>query len=413
MVQENFISEALCYPSDYVAYYVSHELAELYSEKAVIESDTDCFDLEDYVRGGHCFIVQDLSVYNQIKTEWQGPRRKLRRQAENAWYNVSWQGHFLDVVLLTWMDDGCKTRHTWIVADAEDVAENFLKAVCEWSTEVRGEVLVFEDGYWGKNKELFKAIKGATFDNLILRGSLKQEIQDDFVRFFKAEETYARYGIPWKRGVLLIGAPGLGKTHTVKALINLLGQPCLYVKSFKSYYGTEHDNIARVFRQARRTKPCLLVLEDLDSLIDDRNRSFFLNELDGFAVNTGVLVLATTNHPERLDTAILDRPSRFDRKYYFELPGATERAAYINAWNAALQAELQLAERSVRKIVEQTEEFSFAYLKELFLSSMMQWMSAPESQTMASVVLSRTRVLREQMKRAVKDKKKDRKRKRR
>ena len=64
-----------------------------------------------------------------------------------------------------------------------------------------------------------------------------------------------------------------------------------------------------VFARARRSAPCLVVLEDLDSLIKDENRAFLLNELDGFADNEGVVVIASTNHPEKLDPAILDRPS--------------------------------------------------------------------------------------------------------
>src|SRR5205085_2802051 len=126
-----------------------------------------------------------------------------------------------------------------------------------------------------------------------------------------------------------------------------LDVPCLYVKSFKSRYSTPQNNIRRVFHRARQTTPCILVLEDLDSLIDDKNRSFFLNELDGFAANTGIVVVATTNHPERLDPAILDRPSRFDRKYHFTLPDSPERARYIRHWNTSARRELQLSDAGI------------------------------------------------------------------
>jgi ATP-dependent 26S proteasome regulatory subunit len=143
------------------------------------------------------------------------------------------------------------------------------------------------------------------------------------------------------------------------------------------------------------------VLEDLDSLINDRNRSFFLNELDGFAANTGIVTLATTNHPERLDPAILERPSRFDRKYHFELPGPTERVAYIGMWNDALQPELRLSPTGVERVAEQTEAFSFAYLKEVFLSSMMSWIASPQAPSMDDTVLAQTCSLRAQMKDAV------------
>lgn len=394
---KDFISAALYKPSDCIAYYVSRKLAEGYSDKSIIEGETYLFDPAAFARAGHCTLVQETAVHNHFVTQWRGPDKKLRREAENAWVNVLWQGHLLDVLMLTWMDDGCKTRHFWVIAETECVADEFFRAVCGWCAEVRSEVLIFEGGEWQKSEELYAAIKTATFDNLILREALKQEIRGDFEHFFAAREMYERYSIPWKRGVLFIGPPGNGKTHTVKALINELKQPCLYVKSFKAHYSTDHENMRRVFQRARQTVPCLLVLEDVDSLVDEDNRSFFLNELDGFAANTGVVIVATTNHPERLDIAILDRPSRFDRKYYFELPAPIERAAYVAAWNATLQTELRLSAAAFNDVVALTEGFSFAYLKELFLSSLMQWVATAQAGGMDWLIVERARILREQM----------------
>jgi SpoVK/Ycf46/Vps4 family AAA+-type ATPase len=226
---------------------------------------------------------------------------------------------------------------------------------------------------------------------------LKEEIQTDFRQFFASREVYDRYHIPWKRGVLLLGPPGNGKTHTIKALINHLGKPCLYVKSFKARHYTDHQNIRKVFTRARQTTPCLLVMEDLDSLINDNNRAFFLNELDGFAANTGVVVIATTNHPEKLDPAILERPSRFDRKYTFALPAPAEREAYIAHWNAALEPDLRLSTPGLTEIVTLTEGFSFAYLKELFVSSMMRWIATPQAGQMDAAMRTQAVLLREQI----------------
>lgn len=152
-----------------------------------------------------------------------------------------------------------------------------------------------------------------------------------------------------------------------------------------------------VFDRARKTAPCVLVLEDLDSLVTAHNRSFFLNELDGFAANIGIVALATTNHPERLDPAILDRPSRFDRKYPFILPALAERKAYITLWNGTLKPRLRLTDEGIETISAQTEDFSFAYLKELFLSSMMRWISGPQQGAMEEVISGQVNVLREQM----------------
>src|SRR6266496_3767154 len=393
---ENFIKDALYKPNDYIAYHVGRELAELHPGKAIIEGETGSFDLEAFVRAEKCSVVHETSIFNHIKTDWEGPGRDPKRSVENSWLNVLWRGHLLDVVLVTYSQRCYPSRHHhWIVAESKKLAEAFGE-VCEWSSEVRSEVLVFQDGEWTKNKELFDAIKSATFDNLVLRDPLKQEIQNDFAQFFLSREVYERYRIPWKRGVLFIGPPGNGKTHTLKALVNQLGKPCLYVKGFKSEYETDQENIRLVFQRARMTTPCVLILEDLDSMIDDKTRAFFLNELDGFETNTGVVVLATTNHPDRLDPAILDRPSRFDRKYYFDLPAGAERSAYIAAWNKELRPELRLSEAVTIEVVQQTEGFSFAYMKELFLSSMMQWM-ATRDVPMDKVFLGQAIQLQEQM----------------
>ena len=394
---KELITEALYLSSDSIAYFVSRELAQRYSDKVIIEGAFYSFDLVSYAGAELCSIVGGTTVFNKSRIDWAPSGKEFVEEPENGWYNVLWQGRLLDVLFLTWTSEGSRERHHWIIADDRRIAEDFLRAVCDWSLEVRGEILVFDGGYWYKDQELFDAIKGASFDNLILPENLKREIQDDFANFFSSREMYEKYRIPWKRGVLLIGPPGNGKTHTVKALINRSKQPCLYVKSFSACWGTDQDRIREVFKRARKTIPSIIVLEDLDSLIDKNNRAFFLNELDGFAENTGVVVLATTNHPEKLDPAILDRPSRFDRKYYFDLPSTTERAAYLSYWNQSLEGELRLAESALPKLVEITEGFSFAYLKELFLSSMMQWISKTGIERMDAVMIQRTTVLREQM----------------
>ncbi|HEV2663669.1 MAG TPA: ATP-binding protein, partial [Blastocatellia bacterium] len=256
-------------------------------------------------------------------------------------------------------------------------------------------------GAWSKDDKLFTSIKSATFENLILPPRFRRELREDFRRFFASREIYRQYGIPWKRGALLIGPPGNGKTHAIKALVNELGLPCIYVKSFRAERVTEQSNMRAVFARARRSAPCLVVLEDLDALIEDENRAFLLNELDGFADNEGVVVIASTNHPEKLDPAILDRPSRFDRKYRFDLPALPERLAYIKHWNQALQIEMRLTDSEAVAVAERADRFSFAYMKELFLSAMMEWVcdqaSGRASGSMGEALLERAAHLREQL----------------
>jgi AAA+ superfamily predicted ATPase len=407
MSMEDFIRDALHQPCDYVSYHVARELAEMHPGKTILGGRNWEFDLDAFVRAEKCWVIEQKSVFRHATARWEDPGKRPKQYIENAWLNVLWSGQLLDVVLLSWTETCYRRRQHWIVADNQKLAEDFLDAVCQWSFEVRSEILVYREGYFEKDKDLFDEIKGATFDNLILRDSLKQEIQNDFTQFFDSRETYERYGIPWRRGAIFTGPPGNGKTHTVKALVNSLGKPCLYVRNFTGD-GTEQGNMAEVFKRARRA-PTIVVLEDLDAMINNANRAFFLNELDGFRANTGVVVLATTNHPEKLDTAILDRPSRFDRKYVFDLPAERERLAYIEKWNSDLQPALRVSETAAATIVKQTKNFSFAYLKELFVGSMTQWMANSGATSMDEVVLAQVAALRSHMKGKSSDKKKKKK----
>ena len=79
------------------------------------------------------------------------------------------------------------------------------------------------------------------------------------------------------------------------------------------------------------------------------------------------------------------------------LKGTLKRSRYLTMWNASLKSALQLSSEGINKISELTENFSFAYLKELFLSSMMQWIARPEQQTMEQVMTGKVTTLREQM----------------
>ena len=394
---EELIEESLHRPSCAIPYHMSRQLAILFPEKAIVEGESHLFDVEEFAHAQHCSVEKKASVYSEIESTWEGEEDGIVKRAKNAWLEVTWQHHTLDVIVLHWAEEYARISYHWILADTEEIAESFLETVCQWNAEVRGEILVYDGGCWDKDKKLFQAIQDATFDNLVLQGNLKQDISEDLVRFFASQALYETYNIPWKRGILFVGPPGNGKTHAVKALINKMKHPCLYVKSFKAQYRTDESCIHEVFDKARKSAPCILVLEDLDSLLTDENRSFFLNELDGFAVNKGIVTLATTNHPERLDSSILDRPSRFDRKYPFDLPTLSERVAYLALWNRSLQPIMRLSDGGITHVAELTEGFSFAYLKELYLSSMGRWIAAPQHDIMDSIMTEQIEVLCKQM----------------
>ena len=394
MYLESFFSEALGHAPGEIAYHVSRALARAFPGRALLEGFDCDFDVEEFARDGGCSLATEGGVHNQFATGWDR-ERGITTAATHAWYEAEWEGHALDVVLMDW-EDGCFRRY-WILAESRAVAARFFEAVCRWTPEVRGEVLVFDGGCWGRSESLYASVKAASFDDLVLDAALKRDLQADLERFFASKDLYEAHGIPWKRGLLLLGPPGNGKTHAVKALANASGKPCLYVKSFDSEKRLDKTNMRAVMARARRSAPCLLVIEDLDSHIDDENRSFFLNELDGFGTNPGVAIVATTNHPEKLDPAILDRPSRFDRKYYFGPPAPPERLAYLARWDGTWREPLRLSAAGREHVAGLTEGFSFAYLKELCVSSMMRWVDEAIPGSMDAIMAEQAAALRGQL----------------
>lgn len=300
--------------------------------------------------------------------------------------SLEWQGHHVDVFTVQHLREYQPDRWSWLISDHEKLLRDLFEAVVAWNSEVHGEVLVFSNGCFSKSAPLQAAIEATAFDDLVLPPDLAASLQNDVSHFLASRELYAKAGAAWKRGMLLMGPPGNGKTHAIKALIKRAGLPCLYVKSFSGRHVDPAGSIPMVFARARAVAPCVVVLEDLDSLVDDENRSFLLNELDGFAVNDGLLTIASTNHPERLDPSLIHRPSRFDRKYRFELPDLGLRRRYLDAW--ASRAPAPIPADTLDRAAEASAGFTFAYLKEVGLSTLMQWASQGQKTALGDELLS-------------------------
>lgn len=148
--------------------------------------------------------------------------------------------------------------------------------------------------------------------------------------------------------------------------------PTLYVKTLSSFIGPEYS-INQIFSLARREAPCFLVFEDLDSIVTDAVRSYFLNAVDGIATNEGILMVGSTNHLDRLDPGIAKRPSRFDRKYFFPNPNEDERTKYMKYWQGKLSdnEDLEFPDKLCPAIAKITPGFSFAYLQEAMVASLL------------------------------------------
>ncbi|KAK3067459.1 hypothetical protein LTR53_015671 [Teratosphaeriaceae sp. CCFEE 6253] len=144
--------------------------------------------------------------------------------------------------------------------------------------------------------------------------------------------------------------------------------PTLYVRHAPQTY-----HIRNVFTQARALAPCMLILEDIETIVTPQTRSYFFNEMDGLENNDGMLVVASTNFLDRLDPGLSKRPSRFDRKYLFPLPNEHERTIYCEYWRHKLEHNdaIVFPKKLAPAMAHITLGFSFAFLQECFVATLL------------------------------------------
>jgi len=208
-----------------------------------------------------------------------------------------------------------------------------------------------------------------TWDDIVLSPKTKREILLNIIYPIENRDILLKNRLPWKRGILLEGFPGTGKTLLGKILCNELKDITFILVSSKSIGNKSH--ISLLFKAARILAPTLLFFEDIDLFGRDRERGDtlflgeLLNQLDGIRDNEGVFVVATTNRPSLLDKALLHRPSRFDVKIRFELPSSSERLSLVNLYSKGVKMSKEI--RSL--IASRTEGFTPAMIKEVIVYS--------------------------------------------
>ncbi len=353
-------SASLCLPDNAKAFQLSRLIRDEACDLAVLETDDYVFDPIGFANSGGCELIVKDDANGHWEASWEDSNIELRPR--NAVIEVVWRTLRFTLVVARNSDCG---RIWFIVGESIVACEQFFTAVCRWNSEGDNAIMVFDGGYFERDEDLREEIRARKLSDLTLSPSIRKQLSTNVLEFFGQKDWYKKNGLPWKRGLILHGPPGNGKTQTIRALINEAKVATIYVRSLRGYRVPPETSIKRIFQRAREIAPCVIVMEDIDSLISPGIRSYFLNELDGMRNLDGVMTVATTNHLASLDVAIRNRPSRFDVKIEFSNPDRLSRTAYF-----AKQLDLASLEPSFAKeVIGRTNGLSFAGLQEVVRSS--------------------------------------------
>ncbi len=213
-----------------------------------------------------------------------------------------------------------------------------------------------------------RRIRTSGWDDLVLSESVVNLVRKDFESFLHREQWFRNNRLPFRRGYLLHGPPGNGKTSLIRTMLNTSGLTGHTIRLFQEH--TDDANLEKMFRCAANTAPSMVVIEDIDrafpsvpssGLLCKASLQQLLNCLDGLDSQDGVVVVATANDPTVLDAAILRRPGRFDRVVALPAPDRELRLRYFRKFNSHLNDE------ALSRAAEESEGFSFAQLKEAYI----------------------------------------------
>ncbi|MDA9761580.1 ATP-dependent zinc metalloprotease FtsH [Synechococcus sp. MVIR-18-1] len=213
---------------------------------------------------------------------------------------------------------------------------------------------------FGKTKARFamEADTGVKFDDVAGVSEAKQDLQE-VVTFLKQPERFTSVGAQIPKGVLLVGPPGTGKTLLAKAIAGEAGVPFFSLSGsefVEMFVGVGASRVRDLFKRAKENSPCLIFIDEIDAVgrqrgagigggNDEREQTLnqLLTEMDGFEGNSGIIILAATNRPDVLDSALM-RPGRFDRQVTVDAPDIKGRLSIleVHSRNKKLEETLTL-----------------------------------------------------------------------
>ena len=206
------------------------------------------------------------------------------------------------------------------------------------------------------------------WDDLVLDESICSLLKRDFESFWGRESFFRERNLPFRRGYLLHGPPGNGKSTAIRAMMTSRGLSAFTIGLFMPHL-TDAD-LQELFEEALSQRPAIVIFEDLDRAFPRNGESqcpislqSLLNSLDGVASGEGLVVVATANEPAALDPAILRRPGRFDRVVRFANPNRHLRERFF------LKMKLRIDRQALSNAAADSKGFSFAQLREAVVLS--------------------------------------------
>lgn len=262
--------------------------------------------------------------------------------------------------------------------------EEIYKLILIYETkdvEIVQNLLAQLDFLYDENERQLKTVQGLgrnlritskmTWEDLILDPFVIKRTREDLESWIGAEERYNKMHLPYRRGYLFEGPPGNGKTAVAKVMISNYN---FSVHSFDFSDPRVGDyDFYEAFFNAAKNAPSIVLLEDIDRVFlpegtcskTNVTMEAFLNCLDGAVDYSGVVVIATANHPEKIDPAVRRRPGRFDVPVRFDNPNFDLRKKYLNFAFARCNIT-EISSTVIEKAAKQTEGMSMAFMKAIF-----------------------------------------------
>lgn len=325
-------------------------------------------DIEVYLKkeGWH---LEKATKYKRHDTIRVGASRSsfLKEKMEHSYFgsaHLFYQKEGERIIISLQLSQWGSTIEIFHNDDGDDEAENIWKNFNEYHiTEGVLKRAKFDMNF------NFITPRGRDWSNLIMSDTKKDIFRTNVTNVIANHQQLIAAGFKTSRGIILCGPPGVGKTLTCDALVNEIDETIIYVTNDTI---RERGDITKIFNFARKLSPTLVIFEDIDTLGTEQRSlmggspllSEFLNALDGIEENAGVVTIASTNHSDFLDWALL-RPGRFEIRVDYDYPNNQCKSDLFAMF---LEGKANIAEINIRDLTNRcSEKMTGAHIREIVI----------------------------------------------